>query len=100
MAITVKKTALWRKELDNQPGTIAGALEPLAQTGADLQLVMVYRFPGAEKGAIKVHPVSGKKVTAAAQNAGLAPSPIPVLLVEGDNRPGLGACPRKYTGSG
>jgi catechol 2,3-dioxygenase-like lactoylglutathione lyase family enzyme len=32
MAITVKKTFLWKKELDNQPGAMAEALEPLAET--------------------------------------------------------------------
>ncbi len=98
MAVTVKKTVLWRKELDNQPGTIAGALEPLAQGGTDLQLVMVYRFPGTDKGAIEVHPVSGKKATGIAQSAGLAPSSIPVLLVEGDSRPGLGYALAKAVG--
>src|SRR5262249_28837408 len=58
MAITVKKTALWRKELENQPGTLATALQPLAETGADLQLVMLYRFPGTHQGAIEMHPIS------------------------------------------
>jgi hypothetical protein len=33
----------------------------------------------------------GKKAKTAAQKAGLAVSPIPILLVEGDNKPGLGA---------
>jgi hypothetical protein len=90
MAITVKKTSLWRKELDNQPGTLAETLEPLAETGADLQLVMLYRFPGTDKGAIELHPISGRKATGTARSSGLAPSSIPVLLVEGDNRAGLG----------
>ena len=90
MAITVKKTALWRKELDNQPGTLARALEPLAETGADLELVMLYRFPGTNKGAVEVHPISGKRAMGIARSTGLVPSSIPVLLVEGDNRPGLG----------
>jgi hypothetical protein len=90
MAITVKKTALWRKELDNHPGTFARALEPLAETGADLQLVMLYSFPGTQKGAVEVHPISGKRAMGVARSTGLVPSSIPVLLVEGDNRPGLG----------
>jgi hypothetical protein len=90
MAITVKKTVLWRKELENQPGTLADALGPLAQSGADLQLVMLYRFPGTQEGAIELHPVSGRKTTGTARNIGLAPSSVPVLLVEGDNRAGLG----------
>ena len=57
---------------------------------ADLQVVMAYRYPGSEnKAGIELYPVSGKKA-AAAQTAGLAPSSISTLLVEGDNRPGLG----------
>lgn len=59
MAITVKKAVLWRKEVDNRPGALASALEPLAQAGADLQVVMAYRYPGTDKGAVKLHPVSG-----------------------------------------
>jgi len=31
MAITVKKAALWRKEIDNRPGMLAEALEPLVK---------------------------------------------------------------------
>ncbi len=90
MAISVKKTFLWKKELDNHPGAMAEALEPLAKGGADLQLVMVYRFPDAHKGAIEVHPVSGRKLLSTASSAEFAPSPVPVLLVQGDNRQGLG----------
>ncbi len=40
MAITVKKIVLWRKEVDNRPGTLAQTLAPLASAGASLQLVM------------------------------------------------------------
>ena len=86
----IKKTSLWKKELDNHSGAIAEALEPLAKSGADLQLVMVYRFPDARKGAIEVHPVSGRKLISIATSCGFVPSSIPVLFVEGDNRKGLG----------
>lgn len=98
MAITVKKAVLWRKEVDNRPGTLASALEPLATAGADLQVVMAYRYPGSDKGAVELHPVSGRKSREAAQTAGLAPSTIPVLLVEGDDRPGLGYTLAKAVG--
>ena len=91
MAVTVRKIVLWRSEVENRPGVLAHALEPLASAGADLQVVMGYRYPGVEsKAAIEVYPVSGKKSTAAAQAAGLSASPIPTLLVQGDNKPGLG----------
>ena len=91
MAVAVKKAILWRKEIDNRPGMLASTLEPLAEAGADLQVVMGYRYPGGtDKAAIELHPVSDRKSTAAAKKAGFAASPIPALLVQGDNRQGLG----------
>jgi hypothetical protein len=70
---------------------LASTLEPLAKAGLDLQAVMGYRLPGeGGRAAIEVYPVVGKKAIAAAQSAGLSASSIPTLLVEGDNRPGLG----------
>src|SRR5260370_28126859 len=60
---------------------------------------MAYRYPGGEnKAAIELYPVSGKKSAAAAQRAGLAPSSISTLLVESDNRPGLGHAIAKAVG--
>jgi len=91
MAVTVKRITLWRREVENRPGVLASTLEPLAQAKADLKVVMGYRLPGQEsRAAIEVHPVAGTKATAAAKVMGLAGSGIPTLLVEGDNRPGLG----------
>jgi len=91
MAITVKKVSLWRREMDNRPGALARILEPLARAGADLQIAMGYRFPGNEtRAAVELAPVGNKKATTAAQDAGLQPSGIPTLIVQGDNRPGLG----------
>lgn len=91
MAVVVKNIELWRTEVENRPGTLAGTLEPLAEAGADLQIVMGYRYPGNEaKAAIEVYPVKGKKTASAAQAAGMQSSSIPTLLIEGDNRPGLG----------
>ena len=91
MAVTVKKIALWRKEVENQPGTLANALAPLANAGADIHVVMAYRFPRQEyKAAIELYPVTGRKSVTAAKEAGFSASAIPALLVEGNNRPGLG----------
>jgi len=91
MPVTVKKVALWRRELDNRPGALATVLDPLARAGTDLQVAMGYRFPGNEsRAAVEVAPVTSRKATAAAQGAGMQPSGIPTLIVAGDNRPGLG----------
>ena len=91
MPITVKSIVLWRKEIENQPGTLASTLEPFAGGGADLQVVMGYRYPGNKtKAAIELYPVTGRKFAAAAEAGGLKTSAIPTLLVQGDNKPGLG----------
>jgi hypothetical protein len=91
MALKVKKITLWRREMEDRAGALAQALAPLAEGGADLQVVMGYRYPGpSTKAAVEVYPVVGKKLTEAARRAGLAPSSIPALLVEGDNKSGLG----------
>lgn len=91
MAVSVKKITLWRSEVVNKPGVLATALKPLAAAGTNLRVVMAYRYPGeGSKAAIELYPVSGKRAVAGARAAGLAESGIPTLLVEGDNRPGLG----------
>lgn len=91
MAITVKPITLWRRELQNKPGVLADTLEPFATGGADLQVVMGYRYPGhEEKAAIELYPIANRKLVTAAENAGLKASSIPTLLVEGDNKPALG----------
>ena len=91
MAVIVKRVTLWRSEVENRPGELARALEPIARADTDLRVVMGYRYPGNEtKAAIEVYPIVGRKAVAAAQAGGLSASSIPTLYVEGDNRPGLG----------
>jgi hypothetical protein len=92
MAITVKSVKLWALHGPDKTGFLADALEPLASAGANLRVVMAYCNPGQpDRAAIEVFPVSGKKAEAAARAAGLSPSDTACLLVEGDDRPGLGA---------
>jgi len=91
MPITVKSIVLWRKEIENEPGTLANTLEPFASGGADLQVVMGYRYPGNKtKAAIELYPVTGRKLASAAEKGGFKAPVIPTLLVQGDNKPGLG----------
>jgi hypothetical protein len=92
MAVTVKKAVLWRKDLDNRPGTLAATLKPLAEAGVNLQVCMGYSIPGEhEHAAVEVYPVSGAKAEQAAGAAGLEPTPrIACLMVTGDDHPGLG----------
>ncbi len=89
MALSVRKILLWRREAADAPGVGAETLEPFAKTGASLKLVMGYRIHDG-KAAVEVWPVAGKKTVSAAQAAGLVTASIPALLLEGDDRPGLG----------
>ncbi|MFZ0862204.1 MAG: hypothetical protein WB781_06820 [Candidatus Sulfotelmatobacter sp.] len=91
MPVTVKNISLWRKEVENQAGTLAHTLEPVTKAGSNLHVLMGYRYPGeGTKAAIELYPIAGKKLTAAASEAGLSASSIPAVLVEGDDRRGLG----------
>jgi hypothetical protein len=91
MPVTVKRIILWRTEVDNKPGALAGTIEPPAKAGANLKVIMGYRHATAQgKAAIEVFPIVGKKMATAAGAAGLSAAAIPTLLVEGDDRPGLG----------
>ena len=99
MPVSVKHIKLWRTEIKNKPGVLARTLQSLAASGADLQVVMGYRYGGgAEKAAIEVYPVTTKKAVAAAQAAGLGEPSIPTLLVGGDNKPGLAHAVAKAIG--
>jgi hypothetical protein len=91
MAVTIKKIVLWRKEVENRAGMLANALAPLAHAGTNIHVVMAYRFPGQDaKAAIELYPVTGRKSTNAAKEVGFNASSIPALLVEGDDRAGIG----------
>jgi hypothetical protein len=91
MATSVKPITLWRRSLEDRPGTLAESLSPLADARGSVSVVMAYRIPGEPgRGVVEVFPVSGKRTTAAVQGAGFSASSIPALLVEGDDSPGLG----------
>ncbi len=101
MPVTVEQIVLWRAEVENKPGTLALTLEPPAKAGADLKVIMGYRpHAGEGKAVIEVFPITGGKLTAAAETAGLTAAHIPALLVEGDNKPGLGYTVAQTIGAG
>jgi hypothetical protein len=60
---------------------------------------MGYRIPGQERRAVlELAPVSGGRASAAARAAGLGPSEIPTLVVEGDNAPAVGLAQSRALG--
>ena len=90
MAVKIRRVQLWRTEIRNKPGVLADTLEPLAQSGTDLQVIIKYSLPGGSaRATVEILPVKGKRAALAVQAAGFSLSPTPVLIVEGDNRPGL-----------
>ena len=85
MPVRVKTISLWRKEVNNQVGTLAHMLEPVTKAGANLRVLMGYRYPGeGTKTAMELYPIAGTKVTAAASEAGLSVSPSPRPCRGGD----------------
>ena len=89
--MTVKNVQLWILHGADRKGLLADALEPLAAAGANLRVVMGYRYPAElDRAAVEVFPIE-PSVEPAARKAGFQPSETPCLLVEGDDRKGLGA---------
>ncbi|HEY3056372.1 MAG TPA: hypothetical protein VGK31_10635 [Thermoanaerobaculia bacterium] len=90
MTISVQKINLWRGEAEDQPGTLAEIMEQIVRSGSGLEVVMGYSYPGEKRTAvIELFPVSGARTASAAQQAGLARSAKPTLLIQGDDRVGL-----------
>lgn len=92
MAVKVTQIKPWKLETENRPGALADALAPLAEAGVNLEYVEAYAHeaePG--KGSIFVYPITGRKAIVAATNAGFQQvSESPFVLVEGDDKPGMG----------
>src|SRR2546428_10565431 len=92
MKMAVKQVKLWVFHGGDRRGLLADALEPLAAAGVHLEIVMAYRFPTElDRAAIEVFPIDGPPADAEAGRIGFAVSDTPCLLVEGDDRRGLGA---------
>jgi len=91
MTISVQKINLWRGEAEDQPGTLAEMMEQLGRSGSGLEVVMGYSYPIQQRrtAVIELFPISGPKTASAAQQAGLARSSKPTLLIQGDDRVGL-----------
>ena len=46
MPVTVKNILLWRKEVENQVGSLAHTLEPVTKAGANLHVLEGVSLPG------------------------------------------------------
>jgi hypothetical protein len=90
MALSVKKAALWRRELENRPGSLAQSLEHFAKKGVNLQILSGYSYQSRAGGAVEVFPITEAKAEEAAKSAGFSKAENnPCLIIEGDDRPGV-----------
>lgn len=92
MAIQAGRVPVWVGSIEDRVGGAARLLEPLAAAGVGLDFVVARRTPeDPGRGILFAAPVRGRKAEQAAAAAGMRPArDIAALLVQGDDRPGLG----------
>ena len=92
MALKATKAEVWAVSIDDRAGGVADKLEPLAQAGANFEMLFARRTPeNPGQGMLFVTPVKGAKVTRTAREAGMgSPETIYSVRIEGGDRPGLG----------
>src|SRR3981189_3320094 len=90
--LTVKTVQLWILIGADRKGRPRDAVEPRVEAGANLQIVMGYRYPGElDRAAVEVFPVDGPTQEAAARKAGFEQSDTPCRRGDGEGRNGPGA---------
>jgi len=93
MALKIRKGTLWRREIENKPGTFAEALEPFASAGQNLKIVMGYTSASdaaKKNGAVEIFPVTDEKAKECAKKGGLHEmAHATCLIIEGDDKPGV-----------
>lgn len=91
MAYAISKVDVWAGDIRNRPGSVARVLESLANTGANLELVVARRVT-ENTSRVFVAPLKGGKQFAAAADVGLIKAAGMVCIrMEGPDRPGMGA---------
>ena len=76
MAFTANKVEMWTGEINDRIGGLAAVLEPLAEAGVDLEVVVARRQPGMPgKGVVFLGPIKGAKGEQAAAKAGMKKTP-------------------------
>jgi hypothetical protein len=91
MALSIRRTQVWSGEIPNRPGAAAAKLEVLARAGAELEFVFTRPNPHKpDASVIFLAPITGPEQQQAARAAGLGPAlDVAMLIVEGDQRPGI-----------
>jgi hypothetical protein len=90
MAYTINKVDIWSGEIADRVGGLAVKLDPLADAGANLDVVIARRQPDRPgQGVVFLGPVTGARAQKAAAAAGLSKTAeLAALRVEGPNKAG------------
>jgi len=90
MGYSISKVDMWSGEISDHVGGLAAKLDPLADAGADLEVVIARRQPDRPgHGVVFLGPLKGARVQKAAAAAGLnKTADLAALRVEGPNEAG------------
>src|SRR5438477_6705156 len=90
MAYTVSKVDIWSGEIADRVGGLADKLDPLADAGTNLDVVLARRQPDRPgQGVVFVGPLKGTRAQKAGAAGGLSKSgDLAALRVEGPNKAG------------
>lgn len=90
MSVNITKAVIWKIDTPNTPGAISTTLNPLAEHGVNLDLVMGFTNPDKTVASIEVFPVNSTKAQKEARKAGFSKAEYPCIVVQGKNEAGLG----------
>lgn len=93
MERTVERVDVWAAGIKDVPGSLAGKLSALAESGADLDFVIARRCPDRPgEGVVFASPLRGDAEVSAAGEVGFSTAnSLHAVRVEGENRPGAAA---------
>lgn len=100
MMLRINKTDVWAATMTDEPGSLALALQKLADADTHLECVIARRHPELPGNCTAfVTPINGAALQSRAPDSGFHPAlHMPTLRIEGTNRPGTGASIAKAVG--
>ncbi len=100
MMLRINKTEVWAATMTDEPGSLAQALQKLADANTQLECVIARRHPEMPGNCTAfVTPINETALQARVPDSGFHPARhMPTLRIEGTNSPGAGALVAKAIG--